>query len=59
MKLTWTGFICNKVRVRDIFIMYDTSINQIKCICQEHNHFVNEGSLESVNEKLLKGMRDY
>ena len=41
------------------YVWHDTSINQIKCICQEHNHFVNEGSLEGVNEKLLKGMRDY
>ena len=41
------------------YVWHDTSINQIKCICQEHNHFVNEGSLEGVNEGLLKGMRDY
>ena len=41
------------------YVWHDTSINQIKCICQEHIHFVNEGSLEGVNEKLLKGMRDY
>ena len=33
------------------YVWHDTSINQIKCNCQEHNHFVNEG--------LLEGMRDY
>ena len=27
------------------YVWRDTSINEIECICQEHNHFVNEGSL--------------
>ena len=38
---------------------HNTSIQKMKCICQEHNHFVNEGLLDGVNELLLDGMRDY